>query len=471
MKKNKGCLKKALWLFLVLLLLFGGLCLIRYQAWFGNRPEEPYSVPQQIDRVILTPGEDFCHERTLSWRCDTLLQESYILLQEELQEDAPIRRIEVSSQALIYSRQGKAAYYSAQIDSLREGSSYEVTLITGAQQHHLRLNIPLKLKDETTLLYFGDEQAPTAETAKTFKQAIERDFEEGVIEELPDVIAMGGDQIDAPSDKYWQIWYEALPEWGDTMLPLIAATGNHEYLKKGFGRELDPRWIPQFSFPKNGPAGFLGRSYFIDFPLLRFIVIDTTGELMPWQMLRHRAWLREVVESSSKRWHILMMHHAVDCVRESRLNWASHFVLGPTIRDLKIDLVLQGHDHAYARKSDRNALGEMTTPLYIISSSSPKHYRNGFDRDWDRLGSGLTLYQKIFVNPDELILESYKISPDGEPSSLYDAVTINRDRHITVRGNLPEEEFLFDAFGQDAKGEKKRANYQKEVKLRKGLAL
>ena len=54
-----------------LLLIVSGLTtltLVRWNAWFGNKPEAPYTTPEEITRITMVPGEDFSHQRVFSWR-------------------------------------------------------------------------------------------------------------------------------------------------------------------------------------------------------------------------------------------------------------------------------------------------------------------------------------------------------------------------------------------------------------------
>ena len=70
-----------------------------------------------------------------------------------------------------------------------------------------------------------------------------------------------------------------------------------------------------------GRRDFLGRSYFIDMPLLRFIVMDTTDIMGLGAINQHKEWLRSALKGSHQPWQIVLFHHAVDCVRDGRRIW------------------------------------------------------------------------------------------------------------------------------------------------------
>ena len=88
-------------------------------------------------------------------------------------------------------------------------------------------------------------------------------------------------------------------------------------------------------------------------------------------------------------------------------------------REYGVDLVLQGHEHNYARMTNKNDEGEMTTPLYLVSHASPKSYRLSFNDKYDRFGTNHRFYQHIDVTGDTLRMQAYL-----ENDSLYDDVRI-----------------------------------------------
>lgn len=63
-------MKKKYIILSVILLAGSGLVTWKWNTWFKNPPEAPYTTPAQQDRIILTPGEDAVTTRYLSWRCD-----------------------------------------------------------------------------------------------------------------------------------------------------------------------------------------------------------------------------------------------------------------------------------------------------------------------------------------------------------------------------------------------------------------
>ena len=193
---------------------------------------------------------------------------------------------------------------------------------------------------------------------------------------------------------------------------------------------------------------------------------------------QHKAWLRQVLSESKQPWQVVLFHHAVDCVREGRKNVIMHYIFKDELISYGADLVLQGHDHGYARATTRSKDHDTIAPAFVISSASPKVYRNGFSSVHDRLGSGLQLYQDITVTQNQIHYKSYRFPEELTPQDsvpdrsqyLYDELVLYKGKDGIIRvedkaRSLPEL-FLFNSFGTDSKAHKKAAQYAKEIQER-----
>lgn len=149
---------------------------------------------------------------------------------------------------------------------------------------------------------------------------------------------------------------------------------------------------------------------------------------------------RRALAQSDARWRIVTMHHPVYSSGRDRDNRAKREVLLPVLLRHQVDLVLQGHDHTYARGTvdasgqtpRRQAAtddGAITT-MFVNSVSGPKQYT--FSEDgWDNYApTGVTLdrraentqfYQVISIDGDDLHYAAY--TADG---ALYDDVRLQK---------------------------------------------
>jgi hypothetical protein len=91
-------------------------------------------------------------------------------------------------------------------------------------------------------------------------------------------------------------------------------------------------------------------------------------------------------------------------------------VFSSLIKEYKVDLVLQGHEHGYARMTNDNH----TTPVYLISHSSPKDYKHTLTGRVQKYDRGGRYYQRIDISSDSLILKAY-----NQNDSLIDRLSID----------------------------------------------
>lgn len=375
--------------------------------WFGNPPEAAYTTSQAPERILLTVGENGDTQRNVSWLCDTILTQGNIEITQEGSKDTLHLH---ATGAIVKSRSGKSAFYKVQLSGLVPGKSYAYRVHNNAlASRWFSFHMP-KTEDNQSFVYVGDNQ--------DYENGNSHQLFQNIHKRYPNVAfwALGGDIIERPTNAYWSYWYSTMDSIAG-QVPLIAATGNHEYLK-GITKTLDSRWTYSFFNPENGPNGFIGRSYYVDFKDICFIVIDSDGIQGPVSLYNHRVWLKKILSATTKKWKIVMMHHPVYSVREGRSNYYVRWTFKPLFEKYGVDIVLQGHDHGYSRITTKNGQKKQT-PVYIVSSCSPKFYVIGFDQVHDRLGSNIQLYQHIAIQNDTLKYQAF--TQDGQP---YDDLAI-----------------------------------------------
>ena len=134
-----------------------------------------------------------------------------------------------------------------------------------------------------------------------------------------DAVLQVGDWMERGQNYYYQL---LLREWTNSALygtPVIATPGNHEY-SKGIRKTLSPVWQRAFTYPDNGPVGVPGASYFIDFPQMRLICIDTNPLVRLVDLMRTLTWLRQAMYTADGRFIVVMMHHPVLSAGKGRIN-------------------------------------------------------------------------------------------------------------------------------------------------------
>lgn len=209
---------------------------------------------------------------------------------------------------------------------------------------------------------------------------------------------------------------------------------------------VSKHWRPQFAFPvQNVPAGLEETTYYIDYQGVRFISLDSNKEREA-----QVPWLRSALSENPNRWTILTFHHPVFSPASDRDNRALRELWKPVLDEFKVDLVLNGHDHTYARTGDiGNTAYSQNVPsgyqqaydpeigtVYVVSVSGPKMYDITKGEFAKRVAEDTQLYQIISI--DDALLSYKAYTATGE---LYDAFTLEKTEGEPnrLREHLPPE--------------------------------
>lgn len=242
-----------------------------------------------------------------------------------------------------------------------------------------------------------------------------------------DFILHAGDLVNRASrDFEWAEWFKAVSHIHG-MLPAIPVAGNHEYSRLGLepnqtDRILSIFWRPQFTLPVEAslPSDLHEAVYDVRYSEdLHLFVLSTQNANIQVQA----DWLDTQLEASDARWKIVSMHHPIFSSGRGRDSADRRAVLLPVIERHAVDLVLQGHDHTYARGAIGQTperlgwkdSGGRVTSMFVNSVSGPKQYEfqeNGWDMyeaqgvRLARQGQNTQFYQIITIDGDTLTYEA-----------------------------------------------------------------
>ena len=192
-------------------------------------------------------------------------------------------------------------------------------------------------------------------------------------------------------------------------------------------------WRPQFAFPvEEGIEDALKETvYAIDYQGVRFISLNS-NEAIKSQI----PWLRSVLEDNPNRWTVVTFHHPVFSPASDRDNAELRNLWKPILDEFKVDLVLNGHDHTYARTGQVDASALLNVPtgyqqaydpnigtVYVVSVSGPKMYEITKGSYAKRVAEDTQLYQIIDINDKSLRYRAFTAT-----GALYDAFTLEKRR-------------------------------------------
>lgn len=193
-------------------------------------------------------------------------------------------------------------------------------------------------------------------------------------------------------------------------LQLVPAIGNHE----DQGNDGPWMYLDVFDLPKNGPEEIeIERAYSFEYSNALFVILDTNTSVKD-----QTEWLEDQLANTKATWKFVVYHHPAYSSAPGRNNSAVVKYWTPLFDKYKVDLALQGHDHAYLRTYPMNDGKPVDSPaegtIYIVSVSGTKFYKQG-DFEYTEFGmTNVSTYQvlDIEIDGDTLTYKSYDV--EGE---------------------------------------------------------
>ena len=389
-------------------------------------PAELHKPSYYPDRIILnlteTPGQSLA----VNWRTSTLVttpQVQYAIARENSSFAKSTKTVFAKTTPL-KTDLGEALYHSARMEGLSPGMVYAYRVGDGihwSEWFQARTASVTREKAEPSpvrILYLGDAQNDIwAHWSRVIRQAI-------LSGSSPDLILHAGDLINkAQNDAEWGDWHRAAG-WIHASVPSLATPGNHEYpLGVPIGGKsitnLSPHWRPQFNLPENGPKGLEETCYFLDYQGVRLISLNSNEKLD-----EQAKWLDGVLTNNPCKWTIVTFHHPVWSGAKSRDSVKVRQAWRKILETHRVDLVLTGHDHTYARGTSPEASGNEPGSfsdhgtVYVISVSGPKMYEPA-RMPWMRTNLKDTqTYQLVEVGVHSIRFRA--ITPDGQYVDSFD---------------------------------------------------
>ena len=261
-------------------------------------------------------------------------------------------------------------------------------------------------KDKVDFLYVGDVQDSIGGEANRFlREALSRHPES-------EFLVCGGDLSDGPRQSCWDEAFRDIDSVAQAM-PLLVVAGNHDY-RKGVIQWLERRFPLTFSYFLDAKIAD-NQVYTLNYGPVQFFLLDSNREL-PY-LLTQRDWLKAQLEQSRARWKIVVLHHPLFSIRSRSRNLIQRWVFNDLLESYGVDLVLQAHEHAYARMTAHEG-GQAVTPVYTVSHCSPKNYEIYENDRYDKSITSSRFYQTVRISGDTLTLAAYEVYHHSRCDSL-----------------------------------------------------
>ncbi|MEX2111806.1 MAG: metallophosphoesterase family protein [Pirellulales bacterium] len=388
--------------------------------------EELYRATPMPDRIVLSWSGDPARSQAVTWRTDSSIGKA--LAQIAVSEAGPgfvkSTKDVPATTALHEGDLGPAHYHSLNFTELQPATKYVYRVGDGVNwSEWFQFQTASEKAEPFSFIYFGDAQNNVREHWSRVIREAHSDAPKARF------MIHAGDLINSGNrDAEWGEWFGA-GAWLNAMVPNIATPGNHEYprdrTKPDARSQLSHHWRPQFTFPDNGPSGLEETVYWLDFQGTRIISLNSNE-----QQERQVDWLADALANNLNQWTVVTFHHPVYSTAKGRDNPQIRTLWKPLLDKYRVDLVLQGHDHAYARFNPQvtenvpvgaTARSPEGGTVYVVSVSGPKMYNLERRPEMARAAENTQLYQIVSIDGDTLRYEARTAT--GE---LYDAFRLTK---------------------------------------------
>ncbi|MFK2820062.1 metallophosphoesterase family protein [Flavobacteriaceae sp. LMIT009] len=404
------------------------------------------------DRIILTFHGDPATNRAVTWRTDVIITKAVAQIAEATVNSGFTTNVKIINAVTEVFDLGlykgnvpmKVHYHSAIFKDLKPNTLYVYRVGDGDKywSEWIQFRTAKKAYAPTKFVYFGDAQNNVlSHWSRVIRMAYQT---------APDAsfVIHAGDLINSAHRDYeWAEWYKAggfiHSQW--TAIPVV---GNHEFrsIVDGEPRKLSLQWQPQFTLPVEEKLNekLHETVYTIDYQDIRIIVLNSND------MLEEQSkYVEKQLRKSKAKWNIITCHHSVFSPAKGRDFKFAREHWKPIFDKYGVDLVLNGHDHTYARghvpirTRDATKRGGLGT-VYVTSVSGPKQY--GLDNNQ------LKVYKA----------DGYKRDNDAEQTQFFQVITVEGNKLTYVAYTALGEEYDRAVITKNFKTGKKKLVQNKE---------
>jgi 3',5'-cyclic AMP phosphodiesterase CpdA len=392
-------------------------------------PPTPAAQGAIPSRIVLTWAGDPARTQAVTWRTETPAQSpqaqvAKLTADPKFEPSASTVRATFEKDDLGDGR--SAAHYAARFEKLEPDTTYCYRVGDGQVWSEWNAFRTASVKPEPfRFLYVGDEQNSIKSLwSRSIRRAYAAAPDARFLVHAGDLVAEGYD------DRLWGEWSDALGFISATV-PSIPVPGNHDLHRPPGSPEAKTTlaaawpWRRHFALPANGPDldDMPGQSYYVDYQGVRFIALDVNAfaeegfEAAARKRVvdKELEWVTKVLRDNPNRWTVVVQHQGIYAIAQGREYWSMRAALAPLYEKYRVDLVLQGHDHCYARthKIARDRIVDPAAPgvVYAISVSGPKMYKTQKvnSQYMAKMIEDKQFYQIVDVSPERLALTAYSI--------------------------------------------------------------
>lgn len=391
------------------------------------------------DRIFLSFYGDTATSRAVTWRTDTSIPEAVAQITKSIANpnfDKAAITIKAQTETIDLNKastniQGKINYHSVVFNELEPNTLYAYRVGDGNKywSEWIQFKTAAAKAEPFSFVYFGDAQnGILSHWSRVIRMAYQK---------APNAAFAihAGDLINhAHRDMEWAQWFKA-GGWIHAQWTGVPVLGNHEIasLSADSQRAISLLWRPQFTLPPSPslPEQLQETVYTFDYQGLRVIVLNTMLDTET-----QTAYLEKQLKRPGAKWKVVTCHYSIFSPAKDRDFPYARKAWKPLLDQYEVDLVLQGHDHTYARGhvpicTADGDFGQSFQTMYVTSVSGQKMYEishsqlQGYASEGYRSNKTAThkqFFQVINIVGNQLIYQAY--TADGK---LYDKAVITKD--------------------------------------------
>lgn len=390
------------------------------ESWRNQTLNKPYS-------LVMNVGEDAASDRLFTWQSGSKQGKSLIQYIEgnNLAVDWKAEKAAtVEGTASVIGEDGQSrTVHKAALSALQPGKTYVYRVGDGTEKGWSKTNLfhtneGAPTVDGFTFINVTDSQGETDEHFKLWGDTLKQAFR---VAPEASFIIHNGDLTENPRDgKAWDAFFREAAPWLSSV-PLMPVTGNHEEIDG----DAEP-FVSYFNVPANGASGSLaGTTYFFDYDDARFIMLNTESNIDG-----QTEWLEEALKENTRKWIVVSLHRGPYGGNQNKEihKWIELF------DRYEVDLVLQGHNHEYARSyplrdgqiadGDDSLVRNRAGTIYVvINAAGQKLNKQKKDQFYHKVHvqTGKRMFAAIRISGDILTYQAYDV--DGK---LWDEFQLDR---------------------------------------------
>jgi len=366
-----------------------------------------YPASARPDQVVLTWSDAPRTTQTIQWRTSTQVKHGYVQYQEKPgnNRSSPRRPVRataatVKPETLPLLNDPVIHRHTVVLRRLAPGTTYTYSVGDGSAAgwtEPAEFTTAPASGQSFTFIYLGDAQVGLDKWGTLAHTSLRTHPEAAFYLMAGDLVNRGAER-----DDWDSLFHNAQGVW--THRPVMPTIGNHEC--QGSKPKL---YLKEFTLPENGPKGIEPeRAYSFEYGNALFVVLD--GNLAP---ASQAAWLEQKLSQTHATWKFVMYHQPAYSSGGNRDNVELRAAWTPLFDKYHVDMVLQGHDHAYLRTYPMRAGQRVPSPkegtVYVISVSGTKSYPQP-KHDYTEVGmTNVATFQVLDIqtNPNRLQYRAY----------------------------------------------------------------